>query len=62
MEITDEKLNKCVAALTELNNSAENMLTTMADLVITLQGQLARIEIVTDVLSKIAQQPAAAPS
>lgn len=62
MKITDEELDKFIEELTQLNNCVENMLTTVADVVIALQGQLRRVEELLDVLAKIAQQPAEDPS
>lgn len=62
MEITDEKLETFFKNLREINNSTENMVTTLADMIIALRQQLIRVEHLLAEVSTIAQQPAADPS
>jgi len=62
MEITDAQFEKCVEALVELNNTSENILATISDVVTALHSQLARMEFITHILADIVKQSAPGPS
>lgn len=62
MEITEEKLKRCYTELKNLNNSHDNMIIKLDDMLLELHTQQARVEVVLSFISTMAQQVKVGPS